>query len=69
MECLYSVVITSRRARQGWTATDVQKCLVEYGVDEERAEKLGAIYGHCRAVLRLAGKGDHRDEVRSRFLS
>ena len=26
-------------------------------VREERAEELGQIYGHCRAVLHLAGKG------------
>lgn len=66
---LYSFVIAARRARLRWTATDVQKRLVEQGVDEERAEELGQIYGHCRAALRLAGKGEQRDEVWSRFLS
>ena len=66
---LYSFVITVRRARLRWTATDVQKRLVKQSVDEERAEELGQIYGHCRAVLHLAGKGDQRDEVWSRYLS
>src|ERR1700680_297374 len=66
---LYSFVIAARRARLRWTATDVQKRLVEQGVDEERAEELGQIYGHCRAALHLAGKGDKRDHVWSRFLS
>jgi hypothetical protein len=69
LRCLYSFVIVVRRARLRWTATDVQKRLVEQGVDEERAEELGQIYGHCRAALQLAGKGDQRDEVWSRFLS
>src|ERR1700683_4079858 len=66
---LYSFVIVARRARLRWTATDVQKRLVEQGVDEERAEELGQIYGYCRAALHLAGKGDRRDHVWSRFLS
>lgn len=66
---LYSFVIAARRARLRWTATDVQQRLVEQRVDEERAEELGQIYGHCRAVLHLAGKGDQRDKVWSRFLS
>ena len=69
LRCLYSFVIVARRARLRWTATDVQKRLVEQGVDEERAEELGQIYGHCRAALHLAGKGDWRDNVWSRFLS
>ena len=43
---LYSFVITARRARLRWTATDVQKRLVEQGVDEERAEELGQIYAN-----------------------
>jgi hypothetical protein len=66
---LYSFVIAARRAGLRWAATDVQKRLVEQGVDERRAEELGQIYGHCRAALHLAGKGDPRDEVWSRFLS
>jgi len=66
---LYSFVITAKRARLLWTAADVQKRLVEQGVDEERAEELGQIYGHCRATLHLAGKGDQRDGAWSRFLS
>jgi len=66
---LYRLVIAARRAGLRWTATDIQKRLVEQGVDEERAEELGQIYGHCRAALHLTGKGDHRDEVWSRFLS
>lgn len=69
LRLLYGFVITARRAGLRWTATDVQKRLLEQGVDEERAEKLGQIYGHCRAALHLAGKGDQRDEVWSRFLS
>jgi hypothetical protein len=66
---LFGFVIVARRARLLWTATEVQKRLVEQGVDEEQAEELGQIYGHCRAALQLAGKGDHRDEVWSLFLS
>lgn len=69
LRSLYRFVIVARRAGSHWTATDVQKRLVEQGVDEERAEELGQIYGHCRAALHLAGKGDQRDEVWSRFLS
>ena len=69
LRCLYRFVIVVRRAGLRWTATDVQKRLVEQGVDEERAEELGQIYGHCRVALLLAGKGDKRDEVWSRFLS
>jgi hypothetical protein len=68
LRLLYSFVITARRARLSWTATEVQKRLVEQGVDEEPAEELGQIYGHCRAVLQLAGKGNHRDEDWSLFL-
>lgn len=66
---LFGFVIAPRRARLPWTATEVQKRLVEQGVDEEPAEELGQIYGHCRAALQLAGKGDHRDEAWSLFLS
>jgi hypothetical protein len=69
LRSLYGFVIVARRAKLRWTATDVQKRLVEQGVDEERAEEIGQIYGHCRAALYLAGKGDQRDEVWSQFLS
>ena len=57
---LYSFVIAASRARLRWTATDVQKRLVEQGVDEERAEELGQIYGHCRAALHLAARAIRR---------
>jgi hypothetical protein len=66
---LYCFVIAARRARLHWTASDVQKRLAEQGVDEQLAEELGRIYGHCRAALHLAGKGDQRDTAWSRFLS
>lgn len=69
LRCLYAFIIVARRAKLRWTATDVEKRLVEQGVDEGRAEELGEIYGHCRAALHLAGKGDQADEVWSRFLS
>jgi len=69
LRSLYRFIIVAKRAKLRWTATDVQKRLIEQGVDEERAEELGQIYGHCRAALYLSGKGDQRDEVWSQFLS
>lgn len=66
---LYSFVLAARRARLRWTVTDVRKRLVEQGVDEDRAEELGQIYGHCRAVRHLAGRADKRDNGWPQFLS
>jgi len=54
----YAFVVAAASSRTRWCASDVQQLLTEQGVDESLAQRLGELYGHCRAAIYCAGRGN-----------
>jgi hypothetical protein len=52
----FRFVVATRSSRIQWCASEVQQLLADRGVEESQAERLGQLYGYCRAAIYCAGK-------------
>jgi hypothetical protein len=67
-ERFYWFVVTAATCRKRWSASDVTERMQQLGVSADRAEELGDLHGHCRAVLYIRGKGKRGSTGWSFFL-